>query len=62
MAKQKIGKKLPKRVGRSGHKARYERYKARATCVTCGVTFKSPKKKQIHIDNGHKPPKNGLLP
>jgi len=47
-------KKLPKRYGRTGHRAGYTRYQARASCMACRLVFKSPKYKKAHTDSGHK--------
>lgn len=43
-----------KRSSSAGRKAKYKSYRDRATCLTCGITFKSPRKRARHVKELHK--------
>ena len=52
--KKQTGKVNGHTKHKATHKAKCAMYLQRATCSPCRLVFRSPKKRAIHTDSGHK--------
>lgn len=45
---------IPRKSRNPARKQRHKRYWDRCTCSACGLVFRSPKRKKLHLASGHK--------